>query len=89
MSESPFDDLENAVFSPDEAIKYLEIDDLSLENLRKIKATISAWTDEDMKQAHAAGAASASGRTADYYMRNYNNGWTVFRDWIDKYKSKR
>jgi len=32
-----FSDLENAIFNPAEALEYLEITDLSLENLRRIK----------------------------------------------------
>ncbi|MEN9755831.1 MAG: hypothetical protein RL755_18 [Pseudomonadota bacterium] len=41
-----FNDLENAVFTPSEAIEYLEITDLSLENLRRVKNLLSKQKNE-------------------------------------------
>lgn len=45
QNTEPFSDLENSIFSPAETLEYLEITDLSLENLRRIKKLISGAND--------------------------------------------
>lgn len=47
------------------------------------------WTDEDMKEAYAEGAASASGRTKSYYLQMYAGSWAIFSDWLNQYKANR